>query len=111
MSEISINANKPCIDDCTSYTYAYINTYIHVCMYDIHTITYRNMSYIHIYIYACRVYEVLRRAAVLLKLGSTNRKPGHSASPIGSLVKPPLHECTMQNWSKLYVYIFVYLFN
>ena len=46
---------------------------------------------------------------MLLKLGSTNRKPGHSASPIGSLVKPPPHECTMQNWSKLYVYIEVYI--
>ena len=82
MSEISINANKPCIDDCTSYTYAYINTYIHVCMYDIHTYNYIHKYVLHTRIHARRVYEVLLyagQAAVLLKLGSTNRKPGHSA--------------------------------
>ena len=82
---------------------------MYVCMTYIQLHT--EICHTYTYIYACRVYEVLRRAAVLLKLGSTNRKPGHSASPIGSLVKPRPHECTMQNWSKLYVYIFVYLFN
>ena len=51
-------------------------------MYDIHTYNYIHKYVIHTRIHARRVYEVLLyagQAAVLLKLGSTNRKPGHSA--------------------------------